>query len=114
MEKVADSIKCDYTCKRDGETLTARLNFEVRLSLSLSRSLALTLSYARLLSACLARSFLSRGTRSKCSVTGCRHAMVQVHMVGLNNGTWEHPWLRAIHGPSEVMQSAVVNMQHEC
>jgi hypothetical protein len=33
------------------------------------------------------------------------HIMVfsmQVHMVGLNNGTWEHPWLRAIHGPSEV------------
>jgi hypothetical protein len=29
MEKIADSIKCDYTCKRDGQTLTARLNFEV-------------------------------------------------------------------------------------
>jgi len=24
-------------------------------------------------------------------------------MVGLNNGTWEHPWLRAIHGPSELV-----------
>mmetsp|Transcript_46559 Transcript_46559/g.95253 ORF Transcript_46559/g.95253 Transcript_46559/m.95253 type:complete len:623 (-) Transcript_46559:152-2020(-) len=27
----------------------------------------------------------------------------EIHMVGLNNGTYEHPWLRAIHGPSELV-----------
>uniref|UniRef100_A0A7S0U110 Sulfhydryl oxidase n=1 Tax=Hemiselmis andersenii TaxID=464988 RepID=A0A7S0U110_HEMAN len=54
MERIADTIKCDYTCKHHGQDLTARLNFEV-------------------------------------------------HMVGLNNGTWAHPWLRAIHGPSELV-----------
>lgn len=54
MEKVADSIKCDYTCTHNGQDLSARLDFEI-------------------------------------------------HMVGLNNGTWEHPWLRAIHGPSELV-----------
>jgi hypothetical protein len=26
-----------------------------------------------------------------------------IHMVGLNNGTWAKPWLRAIHGPSELV-----------
>jgi hypothetical protein len=26
-----------------------------------------------------------------------------IHMVGLNNGTWARPWLRAIHGPSELV-----------
>ncbi|KAJ1485926.1 hypothetical protein T484DRAFT_2020557, partial [Baffinella frigidus] len=26
-----------------------------------------------------------------------------MHMVGLNNGTYEDPWLRAIHGPSELV-----------
>jgi hypothetical protein len=27
----------------------------------------------------------------------------QLHMVGLNNGTYRHPWLRAIHGSSELV-----------
>mmetsp|Transcript_17533 Transcript_17533/g.42541 ORF Transcript_17533/g.42541 Transcript_17533/m.42541 type:complete len:627 (+) Transcript_17533:155-2035(+) len=26
-----------------------------------------------------------------------------LHMVGLNNGTYDQPWLRAIHGPSELV-----------
>jgi hypothetical protein len=25
-------------------------------------------------------------------------------MVGLNNGSYEQPWLRAIHGPSELVR----------
>jgi len=27
----------------------------------------------------------------------------RIHMVGLNNGTYRHPWLKAIHGPSELV-----------
>jgi hypothetical protein len=54
MEAIADDIKCDYTCEYKGETLTARLDFNL-------------------------------------------------HMVGLNNGTYDQPWLRAIHGPSELV-----------
>lgn len=26
-----------------------------------------------------------------------------IHMVGLNNGTWAQPWLRSIHGPAELV-----------
>lgn len=54
MDKIADTIKCDYTCERNGVSLSARLDF-------------------------------------------------QVHMVGLNNGSYANPWLRAIHGPSELV-----------
>ena len=30
MEKIADTIKCDYSCEIDGETYEARLDFQVR------------------------------------------------------------------------------------
>ena len=32
MEKIADTIKCDYSCEIDGETYEARLDFQVRSS----------------------------------------------------------------------------------
>ena len=31
MEKIADSIKCDYTCSYQGQELTARLDFNVHM-----------------------------------------------------------------------------------
>merc|ERR1719409_1091805 len=42
----------------------------------------------------------------KCSLNGVDyegHLDFNIHMVGLNNGTWARPWLRAIHGPSELV-----------
>jgi len=42
----------------------------------------------------------------KCTLNGVEHTGrldFNVHMVGLNNGTWAKPWLRAIHGPSELV-----------
>eukprot|EP00960_Hanusia_phi_P072582 767821-Hanusia_phi.AAC.12 len=32
MEKIADSINCDYTCSYQGQELTARLDFNVHMS----------------------------------------------------------------------------------
>ena len=42
----------------------------------------------------------------KCTLDGVEHEGqldFNIHMVGLNNGTWARPWLRAIHGPSELV-----------
>ena len=42
----------------------------------------------------------------KCSYKGEEYTGrldFNIHMVGLNNGTWAKPWLRAIHGPSELV-----------
>ena len=42
----------------------------------------------------------------KCNLNGEEYTGrldFNIHMVGLNNGTWAKPWLRAIHGPSELV-----------
>jgi hypothetical protein len=54
LENLAGFIKCDYTCSYKGETLSARLDFNV-------------------------------------------------HMVGLNAGTYDEPDLQTVHGPSELV-----------
>ncbi|KAJ1474642.1 hypothetical protein T484DRAFT_1831548 [Baffinella frigidus] len=77
MEKIADTITCAKSMEKIADTITCAKSME---------KIADTIK-----------------CDYSCEIDGETYEArldFQLHMVGLNNGTYADPWLRAIHGPS--------------